>query len=64
MGCFRSDSYKVERVPEGFSKATGATTAPIGWVWYRKGSLFNGTYEHVLVTIEESKRYEEEQCTK
>lgn len=62
MGCFRLDRYKVDEVPEGFTKTKGATTAPKGWVWYHKGSLFmRRDYEHVLVPESASKKWEDKQ---
>jgi len=35
--------------PKGYHKVTGMTTAPNGYDWYVKGSLFGGTRERALV---------------
>jgi len=37
-------------IPKGWKKTIGATTAPIGYVWYNNGeSRFSGKRESMLV---------------
>ena len=39
---------KVSKVPKGYRKAKGSTTAPAGYDMYVKGSLFDGTRKRVI----------------
>ncbi len=39
----------AQKVPEGFTKRSGASAIPSGYDLYAKGSRFNGTYQSILI---------------
>ena len=53
----RNGILKLSKVPKGWIKTIGATTAPSGFAWYSNGeSLFSSKRKYALVKINNFKR--------
>lgn len=55
MAHYRNVTF-LEEPPEGWHRIDGATTAPVGWEWWAKGSLFGGGYKQALVRCRDGKK--------
>lgn len=48
----KKEAKKLDKAPKGWSKLSGATTAPKGYEWWSNGkSRFKDDYESALVKV-------------